>query len=188
MYAQTVEEHVDRHVAPLVDAINRSGRAATYSSCSGHMKDSGFPFVAFRTEGWEFVGSIRRMITEVNHVTRGQTLLEIAPFSPEGLVSAVVRFRMYPWLWASEGINLAPLAVQLVVPPPRLVRLWWAEIAEVGRMIEMHDQPGAAFGAYFLNQQWSGRGFPWWGARSLSISPPHEHATDERVARFRRPG
>jgi len=121
MYAQTVKEPVDRHVAPLVDAINRTGRASTYSSCSGHLRQSGFPYVSFRTQGWGFVGEIRRMITELNDVTCGQTLLQIAHFDEHAVISAVIRLRMYPWLWAPD-VNLAPLAAQLVFPPPRLVR------------------------------------------------------------------
>ena len=170
MFAQTVDAPVDRHIAPLVDAINRTGQARTYSSCSGHFKDSGFPHVGFKTQGWEFVGKVRRMISQLNEVTRGQTLIEIRSFSDDGVVEAVIRFRMYPWLWA-PNINLAPLAAQLVFPPPRLVRLWWAEIAEFARMIDRDDQPGDAYAGYVARQQRTRRrGFPWWGKRSLSIS------------------
>ncbi len=171
MFAETVNAPVDHHIAPLVDAINRTGQATTYSSCSGHMRSSGSPFVSFKTNGWDFVGKLRRVITDLNEVTRGQTLLELGPFDSEGLVTAVVRFRMYPWLWAPE-INLAPLAAQLVFPPPQLVRLWWAEIAELSRMIAHDAVVGETAIEFFADQQRSRRGYPRWGDSGVVVARP----------------
>ncbi len=189
MFAQTVDDPVDRHIAPLVDAINRSREAATYSSCSGHMKDSGFPYVGFKSKGWKFVGKIRKTITQINEVTRGQPLLEIRSFGDDEILDAVIRFRMYPWLWAPR-VNLAPLAAQLVFPPPRLVRLWWNEIAELARMIEEDEAPGEFATNFFASQRSSDRGFPWWGEMGVSIGaarhrakvPPRESAPKRKPA------
>lgn len=172
MYAETVEAPVDRHIAPLVDAINRTGEAMTYSSCSGHLRDSGFPFVAFMTDGWEFVGRMRHVITEMNEVTRGQTLLELGPFGEQGRVRAVIRFRMYPWLWAGR-VNLAPLAAQIVFPPRRLVRLWWAEIEAMAGLVATGAIAEEA-ADHFASQQASGRGYPAWGDRGVVLGPAGE--------------
>lgn len=145
MYATTVDAPVDRHVAPLVDAINRSpSRVETLFSCSGHRRRPAFPYVSFECCGLSFVRFALACATSLNAVTGGSTYVQLNQIDGTR-ISAVIRLISYPSGRAPEWTS----------PPDRLVELWWAELRALGLMFERQraDVPGE-FRSFVRRQHW----------------------------------
>lgn len=141
MFAKTVQQPVDRHVASLVDAINRIGtRVHTFASCSGHLAKSGIPYVAITGTDWSFVRLLLTSTSRVNDVTGGRTRLELVDFR-RSEYRAALRLTVYPWLQLSDSEWTAAFIDGTGAPPRRLVKLWWDELDELARMI---STPGSS--------------------------------------------
>ncbi len=126
LYAKTVSQSVDKHVARLVDAINGSTFSAkTLYSCSGHPGKASFPYVAFECRGFAFVKFTLRCLSRVNAITGGATQLRLTKISGDRLFG-VIGFVSYPSRYGTDWPT----------PPAHLVQLWWAEIDELARMVE----------------------------------------------------
>lgn len=126
LYAKTVSQPVDRHVARLVDAINTSTFSVkTLYSCSGHPAKDSFPYVSFECRGFAFVKFFLRCLSRINAITGGRTHLQL--IKVEGTrVEGVIGFMSYPGRYSLDWQT----------PPAYLVHLWWIELDELGRMVE----------------------------------------------------
>jgi hypothetical protein len=126
LYAKTVSEPVDKHVARFVDAINRSRfHATTLFSCSGHVGKDSFPYVAFACRGFSFVLFMLQCVSRVNVITGGGTQLRLMKLRG-GRVYGAIGFVSYPSRYGTDW----------AAPPAHLVHLWWAELDELGSMLE----------------------------------------------------
>jgi hypothetical protein len=126
LYAKTVSQPVDKHVARLVDAINTSAFSAkTRYSCSGHPGKESFPYVSFECRGFAFVKFLLACVSRTNAITGGATQLRLTKITGNR-VRGVIGFVSYP----SRFGNGWP------APPAHLIRLWWAELDELARMVE----------------------------------------------------
>lgn len=126
MYAKTVDEPVDRHVAPLVDAINRSSFAAfTRFSCSGHKGRLDMPYISFECRGFAFPGFVLRCLTALNASTYGSAYVELGEQMGSRIRGVI---RLLPYAWARTAYD--------EIQPPRVVELWWSELDALARMVE----------------------------------------------------
>lgn len=127
MYAATVEEPVDRHIARLVDAINRSSYGVrSTGSCSGHTRDSMWPYLAFRARGWKFVKFVLHGVTALNAVTGGSTHIDL--YAAKGReLTGVIHLHPYLQSWRPRRWKN---------PPLWLVHLWWVELDALAEMVE----------------------------------------------------
>jgi len=145
LYAKTVSQPVDKHVARLVDAINASTFAAkTLYSCSGHPGKDSFPYVSFECRGFAFVKFFLRCLSCTNAITGGRTHLQL--IKVEGTrVQGVIGFMSYPGRYSLDW----------QIPPAYLVRLWWIELDELGRMVESRSaEAGEAFRDAVAKRRW----------------------------------
>jgi hypothetical protein len=145
LYADTVSEPVDKHVARLVDAINRSRfHATTLFSCSGHVGKDSFPYVAFECRGFSFVRFALRCVSSVNAVTGGGTQLRLMK-SRGGGVYGAIGFVSYPSRYDTDW----------AAPPAHLVHLWWAELDELAGMVETgRAEVSAGFRGVVSKRRW----------------------------------
>ena len=145
MYAKTVSQPVDKHVARLVDAINASKFSAkTLYSCSGHPGKDSFPYVSFECRGFAFAKFVLQCLSRTNQITGGRTHLQL--IKVEGMrVQGVIGFMSYP---SRYGLDWS-------VPPAYLVHLWWLELDELARMIENGSaEATAGFRAVVAKRRW----------------------------------
>lgn len=149
MFAKTVAAHVDRHAAPLVDAINSGDTDfRTLSCCSGHVSKAGIPYVAIVGSDWRFVEKLLAQISAVNRATGGRTTLSLTEFS-DGHIVGAIRFVIYPWFEVEEH-RLMHMYEHTGPPPRRLVHLWWEEINELARLVrESHAEPSRTLSSRF---------------------------------------
>lgn len=181
-HARTVDEWVDRAIAPLVDAVNGSGLGIrTKFSCSGHATRPDWPYLLFEADNASWIEFIESCVLNVNSVTRGQSRVELGLRPHAG----VLRLPVYPGIWS--GLNSWPITSHLVNPPRRLVELWWIELAELARMIRKHDaQPSRHFERAFADKLLAPSRRPWWHAIYPMQYEPDPNALPRLVAELTR--